>query len=116
VATGFRACVEKPARMLGTTHLAGLSMFCRRLSPQEDKLNYRALKPVDLPALATYLGALLGAAHARGATKAPKTRWSKSDLAQIRTHAITLAGVHEAIYLALCDRMRELLPPTVVTA
>ena len=116
VATGFRACVEHPARMIGTTTLTKLSMFGRRLAPQEDKLNYRGLKSADLPSVATYLGALLGAAHARGATKAPKTRWAKPDLAAIREHAIALAGVHEAVYLALCDRMRELLPPTVATA
>jgi uncharacterized protein (DUF2252 family) len=116
VATGFRACIEHPARMIGTTTLTKLSMFGRRLAPQEDKLNYRGLKSADLPAVATYLGALLGAAHARGATKAPKTRWSKPDLAAIRERAITLAGIHEAVYLALSDRMRELLPPTVATA
>jgi uncharacterized protein (DUF2252 family) len=116
VATGFRACVESPARMIGTTTLAKLSMFGRRLAPQEDKLNYRGLKSADLPDLATYLGALLGAAHARGATKAPKARWSKPDLTAIRERSIALAGIHEAIYLALCDRMRELLPPTVATA
>lgn len=116
VATGFRACVEHPARMIGTTTLTKLSMFGRRLAPQEDKLNYRGLKSADLPAVATYLGALLGAAHARGATKAPKTRWSKPDLAAIRERAITLAGVHEAVYLALCDRIRELLPPAAPAA
>jgi hypothetical protein len=110
VATAFRACVAQPARMIGTTHLARHSMFVRRLAPQEDKLDYRGLKGADLPALAAYLGSLLGAAHARGATKPPKTRWSRSDLAAIRDRAITLAGIHEAVYLALCDRMRELLP------
>ena len=116
VATGFRACVEHPARMIGTTTLTKLSMFGRRLAPQEDKLNYRGLKSADLPELATYLGALLGAGHARGATKAPKTRWEKADLTAIRERSIALAGIHEAIYLALCERMRELLPPTVATA
>jgi uncharacterized protein (DUF2252 family) len=109
VATGFRACVERLPRMVGTTELAGLSMFGRRLAPQDDKLNLRRLRGADLPALATYLGALLGHAHARGATK-PPTRWSKADLAALREHAVTLAGIHEAVYLALCSRMRDLLP------
>ena len=101
--------------MLGATLLRGsggtskISMFVRKLSPQEDKLNLRRLRGADLPALATYLGALLGSAHARAATKAPK-RWAAADLATIRTHAIALAGIHEAVYLALCERMRELLP------
>ena len=117
VATAFKTAVERPIRMIGSTMLAGrraaadgrLSMFVRRLSPQEDKLNLRRLRGADLPALATYLGALLGSAHARAATKAPK-RWAAADLGVIRTHAITLAGIHEAIYLALCERMRTLLP------
>ena len=117
VATAFKAAVERPTRMIGCTVLRTLgsstkhSMFVRKLSPQEDKLNLRRLRGEDLPALATYLGALLGSAHARAATKLPK-RWAASDLATLRTHAITLAGIHEAIYLALCERMRALLPKT----
>lgn len=117
VTTAFRACVAGAPRMMGSTVIRGttgtskLSMFVRKLSPQEDKLNLRRLKGADLPALATALGALLGTAHARGATKAPK-RWAAADLATVRTHAITLAGIHEAVYLALCERMRPLLPKT----
>lgn len=116
VAAGFRACIEHPPRMIGTTRLKKQSMFVRRLAPQEDKLNLRRIRSADLPALAAYLGALLGAAHARGATKPPRSRWIRADLAAMRERAVTLAGLHEAIYLALCDRMRELLPPTTVTA
>jgi uncharacterized protein (DUF2252 family) len=117
VCTAFRACVERPAHMMGHATLrasgdfAKLSMFVRKLSPQEDKLNLRRLKEQDLPGLATYLGALLGSAHARAAVKAPK-RWAASDIAEIRGHAIALAGIHEAVYLALCERMRTLLPKT----
>ncbi len=116
VATAFRTAVERPPRMMGCTMLAAsagspkLSMFVRKLSPQEDKLNLRRLHGADLPALATYLGALLGSAHARAATKKPPKRWAASDLGLIRTHAIELAGIHEAVYLALCERMRALLP------
>jgi len=43
--------------------------------------------------------------------KVPK-RWATSDLATVRAHAITLAGIHEAVYLALCEQMRTLLPKT----
>ncbi|MBX3188004.1 MAG: DUF2252 family protein [Labilithrix sp.] len=118
VATAFRACVAAPPRMMGCTSLANagkfskLPLFVRKLSPQEDKLNLRRLRGADLPSLATYLGALLGAAHARAATKTPKTRWSDADRASLRAHAIELAGIHEAIYLPLCERMRPLLPST----
>jgi uncharacterized protein (DUF2252 family) len=110
VATAFRTCLERPPRMIGTTQLGGLSMLVRKLAPQEDKLNLRRLRGADLPALATYLGALLGAAHARGATKPPRSRWTAADLGAVRDHAIALAGMHEAVYLALCERMRHFLP------
>jgi uncharacterized protein (DUF2252 family) len=117
VVTSFRACVQGAPRMMGHTTLKianggpKIPMFVRKLSPQEDKLNLRRLKGADLPQLAACLGAVLGSAHARAATKAPK-RWNTNDLATMRTHAITLAGIHEAIYLALCEKMRPLLPKT----
>jgi len=116
VASSFRACVERTPRMMGVTKLgaagafSGTSLFVRRLSPQEDKLNLRRLRASDLPLLAAYLGALLGAAHARAATKAPSARWSPTELSTIREHAIDLAGIHEAVYLALCERARGIVP------
>jgi uncharacterized protein (DUF2252 family) len=113
VCAAFRACVAQPPRMLGSTVLRGAgrsprSMFVRKLSPQEDRLDLARLEGRDLPDLATYLGALLGAAHRRAATRSPR-RWSASDLDVLRAHAVTLAGLHEATYLALCERMRPLL-------
>jgi len=116
VSAAFRRCVERPPRMIGATKLgkagvySDLSMLVRKLSPQEDKLNLRRLRGADLPGLATYLGHLLGRAHARAATKAPRARWSPKDLGAVREHAIELAGMHEAIYLALCERIRGLNP------
>lgn len=108
VAEGFRRSVERPPRMIGTATLGGLSMFCRKLSPQEDKLNLRRLARPDLKGLATYLGALLGKAHLRAQTK-PK-KWNDGDIAQLRTQAIAMAGIHEAVYLELCDKIRDQLP------
>ncbi|MDF2691848.1 MAG: hypothetical protein K0S65_231, partial [Labilithrix sp.] len=107
VCTGFRACIEHPPRVMGTTHLGKISLFGRRLAPQEDKLVLKRLRGDELPALAEYLGALLGTAHRRGATKMPNARWSRSDRDGLRANAVTLAGMHEAIYLALCDRTRR---------
>jgi uncharacterized protein (DUF2252 family) len=104
---GFRACVECPPRMLSTSSLGPIGMVVRRLAPQEDKLNLRQLKESDLPALAAYLGALLGRAHARGSTQPRRAPWSQSDQSALIAQAVTLAGLHEAIYLALCLHIRR---------
>lgn len=101
VEAAFRACVELPPRMLGTSRLADYDVLVRRLTPQEDKLSLSRLKPADLGAVATYLGALLGAAHRRGRSAAFPA-WTARDLAGILERAVTLAGMHEAIYLQLC--------------
>jgi uncharacterized protein (DUF2252 family) len=107
VVTAARACLERPARMIGTTKLNGLSMFTRRLAPQEDKLDLSRIAHGDLSALATYLGALLGAAHRRGAGKKVPRAWSQAEREQVLDHAVTVAGVHEATYLALCKLTRR---------
>ncbi len=82
VVTAYRACVARPAWLLGTSTLEGLSLFVRRLLPQEDKLDLASLRDGDLDALAVYLGALVGRAHARGGSKyADKNRkkWTESE-------------------------------------
>jgi uncharacterized protein (DUF2252 family) len=107
VVTAARACLAHPPRMLGTTVLGRTRLFGRRLAPQEDKLDLTAIDHADLEALASALGALLGRAHRRGATKLPPKAWSSAACAALVDDAITLAGLHEAIYLALCKEMRR---------
>jgi uncharacterized protein (DUF2252 family) len=107
VCAAIHGCLEHPPRMMGRTRLRGTSMFTRRLSPQEDKLDLTKLRSEDLEPLARHLGALLGAAHRRGARRAPKKAWSEKDRATLLGHAICLAGVHEAMYLAYCDLVRR---------
>ena len=107
VATAIRACVAHPPAMIGTTRLRGSSMFVRRLTPQEDKLDWTKLHEEDLEPLARHLGALLGAAHRKGARRVPKKPWNASDRGRLMAHAISLAGVHEAMYLAYCDLVRR---------
>ena len=107
VVTGIKACVSHPPRMIGTTKLRGSSMFVRRLAPQEDKLDWTKLQATDLEPLARHLGALLGAAHRRGATRSPKKPWSEAERAGLLIGAISLAGIHEAMYLAYCEIVRR---------
>jgi uncharacterized protein (DUF2252 family) len=107
VVTAIRACVAQPPRMIGTTTLRGSSMFVRRLAPQEDKLDLARLSTADLNPLARHLGALLGAAHRRGARRIPKKPWREEDRAKLLERAIALAGMHEAMYLAYSQLVRR---------
>jgi len=97
-----RACLAHPPRMLGTTELDESSLFVRRLLPQEDKLDLSRLQAEELPELARHLGALLGSAHRRGAVRTPSAPWTAAEQALLTEHAIVIAGLHEAAYLALC--------------
>jgi uncharacterized protein (DUF2252 family) len=102
-----RACLLRPPRMIGATKLRGESMFVRRLAPQEDKLDWTKLGSADLAPLARHLGALLGAAHRRGAERVPRKPWSSKDRARLISRTIALAAAHEAMYLAYCDLVRR---------
>ncbi len=101
VVTALQACLEHPPQMVGTTKVGERSMIVRRLAPQEDKLDLTAVDLRDLEPLAAYLGALTGLAHRRGADKRRlKRSWKKRETTQILDHAIAMAGIHEAAYLA----------------
>ena len=95
-------CLAHPPRMTGTTDLDELSLFVRRLLPQEDKLDLLHLRADELPALARHLGALLWRAHALGAKSIPDQSWTAAELGALTDHAIVVAGLHEAAYLAMC--------------
>jgi len=101
-----RACLLHPPRMLGSTALGDESLFVRRLLPQEDKLDLTRLRSEELPELARHLGALLGSAHRRGASKPPPSTWTTAERGLLTEHAILIAGLHEAAYLALCNATR----------
>ncbi len=101
VETAFRACVDAPPRMMGTSVLAGHEVLVRRLTPQEDKLSLSQLEAGELRALAAHLGALLGSAHRRGRSGSFDP-WTQPELSLWLERAIRLAGMHEAIYLELC--------------
>jgi uncharacterized protein (DUF2252 family) len=107
VCAALRACLARYPRMMGSARLRGESMFVRRLAPQEDKLDLSCIPPEDRVPLARHLGALLGAAHRRGATRAPKAAWSDKQCARLLHRAVALAGIHEAMYLAYCHLVRR---------
>ncbi len=107
VCTALHESLARPPRMIGVTRLRGRSMFVRRLAPQEDRLDLAKLEATDLEPLARHYGALLGAAHRRGADRVRGKVWTEKDRAGILRRAIALAGAHEAMYLAYCDLVRR---------
>lgn len=107
VEAAFRACIARPPKLVGTTELLGHSMFVRKLTPQEDKLDLTHVRGHDLGPLATYGGLLLGRAHARGATETPKRPWSAADVDAMVERSIAMASLHEGAYLALADEVRR---------
>jgi hypothetical protein len=102
VLAGVEACIVRPPRMAGTTVLDGLSMFARRLAPQEDKLDLVNIAPAELGGIAAYLGSILGRAHRRAAKKLPAKPWTKAEQDALLDRAVSMAGIHEAAYLAMC--------------
>lgn len=110
VVSAWRTCLAEWPRQLGSSSLRTpsgetKSLIVRRLTPQEDKLELESLERQSLPELATYLGSLLGRAHARGAEALGRplpAPWSKDDRDALLARAVSLAGLHEATYLAYC--------------
>jgi uncharacterized protein (DUF2252 family) len=102
VLAGIEACVPHPPRMTGTTRVRGLSMFTRRLAPQEDKLDLVRIPPAELGPIAAYLGSLLGRAHRRGARKMPAKAWTRAEQNALLDRAVAISGIHEAAYLTMC--------------
>jgi hypothetical protein len=104
---GIRACLANVPRALGRTTLRGFPMLVRRLTPQEDKLDLLHIPSTELEPLARLLGALIGRAHVRGAATKRAPAWAPSDIRHILEHAVRLAGIHEATYLAFCQLCKD---------
>jgi uncharacterized protein (DUF2252 family) len=102
VIAAMKSSLEHPPRMLGSTRIGSTSLFVRRLAPQEDKLDLSQASVGELGDVAAFVGACAGEGHARGATRAPKRAWTDSECEELLSHAIDLAGIHEAAYLAYC--------------
>jgi uncharacterized protein (DUF2252 family) len=107
VCEAIRSCLRRPPRMIGATTMRRESMFVRRLMPQEDKLDFTTLPADELEPLARHLGALLGSAHRRGASRPADSPWGEQDRARLLARAVALAGLHEATYLAYCNLVRR---------
>jgi len=101
VVRAFRACLEVPPQRMGTTRIDDRSMFVRRLTPQEDRVSTRGMDFDELSGLASFFGALSGAAHRRGSRDRPRP-WSPGGREQLLGSALALAGIYQATYSAFC--------------
>ena len=102
VVRAIRTCLDVPLQKIGTTLLDGKSMFVRRLTPQEDRVNTRGMDFRGLAELAAYFAALTGAAHRRGSTRPPQPRWGRAESGRVLDSALVVAGIHESAYSAYC--------------
>ncbi len=92
-------CLEGRPRLAGTSSIAGTSLYVRRLTPEEDKLDLTQLRRKDLTELFPYLGAITGVAHRRGQTSKGKLQpWTRRAREKALAQATELAGLHEGIY------------------
>jgi uncharacterized protein (DUF2252 family) len=106
VATALRTLLRFPPTMLGTVRALGHGLLVRRLTPQEDRLDWLTLPhPQRAPTLA-FLGGLTAAAHRRG-TKRSLPPLADSDGRRILRNSIELAGLHESVALAYASELNR---------
>jgi len=99
VARGLKTLLRQPPMMLGTVRVQGHGLLVRRLTPQEDRLDWPALPEAQRAPALGYLGALTAAAHRRGA-RGKLRPLEAADGQRILRSATELAGLHEAVALA----------------
>ena len=102
VVAAATAMLPSPPQLLAAMpHNLFGSFICRKLRPQEDKLDLASLDPAkELEPLVRTVGDILARGHRRGAKQLPAQPWSQAELAHLCHSAIELAGLFEATYLA----------------
>ena len=104
VATALRTLLRVPPMMLGTVGALGRGLLVRRLTPQEDRLDWPTIPhPQRAPTLA-FLGGLTAAAHRRG-TKKSLPPLAEADGRRVLRNAVELAGLHESVALAYATEL-----------
>jgi uncharacterized protein (DUF2252 family) len=101
VVAAMRACLEHPPVMLGTARAAGQALLVRRLTPQEDRLDWTKVVPEARGPTLAYLGWMAGATHRRAADER-LSPLSEGEARRLLFSAIELAGLHEAVALSHC--------------
>ncbi|HEY1335313.1 MAG TPA: DUF2252 family protein [Myxococcaceae bacterium] len=105
VATALRTLLRFPPTMLGTVRALGHGMLVRRLTPQEDRLDWLTLAARQRAPTLAFLGGLTASAHRRGSRKRLPPL-AGSDGRRVLRNAVELAGLHEAVALAYAAELR----------
>ncbi|MGZ3446856.1 MAG: DUF2252 family protein [Myxococcaceae bacterium] len=99
VVNALRTLLRHPPTMLGTLRVLGHGLLVRRLTPQEDRLDWATLPPDQRGPTLAFLGGLTAAAHRRGA-RSKLSPLEENQGRKILRSAVELAGLHEAVALA----------------
>ncbi|HZJ53202.1 MAG TPA: DUF2252 family protein [Myxococcaceae bacterium] len=99
VATALRTLLRFPPVMLGTVQALGRGLLVRRLTPQEDRLDWTMVPPDQRPPTLAFLGGLTAGAHRRCARRPPGPL-DAADARRLLRNATEMAGIHEAVALA----------------
>jgi len=114
VVTGARKLAPALGDRMGFGTMLGHDVFLRELLPQDLKVELDELSSDEGKHVATYLGMVVGRAHARQLDRPQRDAWS-AELSAHRTktlHApswlwssiVDLVGLHESAYLKHCRR------------
>jgi len=107
VATALRTLLRFPPTMLGTVRALGHGLLVRRLTPQEDRLDWTTLPAAHRAPTLAFLGGLTAAAHRSGARrKLPP--FDAADERLVLRNSAELAGLHEAVALAHATELLRL--------
>lgn len=99
VATALRTLLRFPPTMLGTVRALGHGLLVRRLTPQEDRLDWPTVPAGQRAPTLAFLGGLTAAAHRRGCRRSLPPL-AEADGRRVLRNAVELAGLHEAVALA----------------
>jgi len=99
VAAALRTLLRHPPAMLGTVRALGHGLLVRRLTPQDDRLDWSTIHAEQRSATLAFLGGLTAAAHHRGA-RAPLPPLGQDQQRRLLRNTIELAALHEAVALA----------------
>lgn len=106
VSNALRTLLRSPPVMLGTVRALGRGLLVRRLTPQEDRLDWMTIRAEQREPTLAFLGGLTAAAHRRCARKPPGPL-DAADARRLLRNATELAGIHEAVALAYAAELRD---------